>query len=136
MKVKLLLSLLFFTRPAGLVRELYFSPDTPQPIVDDCMAHLQNDSYPMFLSVLRLRWCPPRVPTPVLVLGAEHDGLFTTGEVERTAQAYGAEARVFPGMGHDADARHRVAEGGRSRRRVGAWVRGCEQGRSARQESV
>jgi pimeloyl-ACP methyl ester carboxylesterase len=124
LKVNLLLSLLPFTRPAGLVRELYFSPDTPQQIVDDCMEHLQNDSYPMFLSVLRLRWRPPRVPTPVLILGAEHDGLFTTDEVERTARAYDTVAQVFPGMGHDLmldTGWENVAD------RVGAWVREIEE---------
>ena len=133
LKANLLLSLRSFTRPASLVRELLFSPDTPQQIVDDCMAHLQNDSYPMFVSVLRLRWRPPRMPTPVLVLGAEHDGIFTTSEVERTAQAYGAEAQVFPGMGHDLmldTGWQKVAD------RVGAWVREVEEGRGARQASV
>jgi pimeloyl-ACP methyl ester carboxylesterase len=87
------------------------------------MARLQNDSFRMFLGVLRTGWRPPRVPLPVLVLGAELDGFFTPAEVERTARAYGAESQIFPGMGHDLMLDHgwqTVAD------RVDAWLRDLE----------
>jgi hypothetical protein len=35
------------------------------------------------------------------VLGAGEDGVFTIGEVRRTARAYRSEAEIFPRMGHD-----------------------------------
>jgi pimeloyl-ACP methyl ester carboxylesterase len=38
---------------------------------------------------------------PVLVLGAEHDGFFTAGEMDRTAAAYHTQAEILAGMGHD-----------------------------------
>jgi pimeloyl-ACP methyl ester carboxylesterase len=38
---------------------------------------------------------------PVLVLGAEHDGFFTAGEMDRTAAAYHTQAGILAGMGHD-----------------------------------
>jgi pimeloyl-ACP methyl ester carboxylesterase len=41
------------------------------------------------------------VSTPPLVLGAEHDGTFTTEEVRATARAYRTEAEIFPDMGRD-----------------------------------
>jgi len=44
---------------------------------------------------------PQRITTPLLVLGGECDGCFTQEEVHATARAYGTEAEIFPGMGHD-----------------------------------
>ena len=38
---------------------------------------------------------------PVLVVGGEQDGIFTPEEVRRTARAYGSEAVLFAGSGHD-----------------------------------
>ncbi|MBS1171470.1 MAG: alpha/beta hydrolase, partial [Proteobacteria bacterium] len=35
-----------------------------------------------------------------LVLGAEFDHLIPASVVEMTARTYGAEAEIFPGMGH------------------------------------
>ena len=44
---------------------------------------------------------PARDVDPVLVLGAEHDAIFSSSEVRATARAYGTEAVIFDGMGHD-----------------------------------
>jgi alpha-beta hydrolase superfamily lysophospholipase len=44
---------------------------------------------------------PKRVKAPVLVLGAAEDGIFTPGEIERTARAYGTTATIYPRMGHN-----------------------------------
>jgi pimeloyl-ACP methyl ester carboxylesterase len=63
---------------------------------------------------------PRRVRVPVLVLGAEHDGFFTVGEVHGTARAYRTRAEIVPGIGHDMmldQGWQRVAD------RVDAWVR-------------
>lgn len=88
---------------SALVRDLFFTADTPRAVVDSCQAQLQDDSYLAFLDLLLFlaKATPRRVQAPVLVLGAEHDGLFTVGEQRRTARAYRTEAEVFPGMGHD-----------------------------------
>ena len=37
---------------------------------------------------------------PLLVLGAERDVMVTPQQVGLCAQAYGARAEIFPGMGH------------------------------------
>jgi len=50
------------------------------------------------LGLVRAR--PKRVSTPMLVLGAEADGIFSPREIERTARAYGTEPVMLPG-GHD-----------------------------------
>ena len=50
----------------------------------------------VFLGHKLLRWT-----APLLVLGAELDGTFTTAEVRATATAYGTAAEIFPEMGHD-----------------------------------
>lgn len=62
---------------------------------------LQHESFWGYLAELRpdlLR--PSKVSCPVLVIGAGGDRLFARWEVERTARAYGTEAKFFPG-GHD-----------------------------------
>ena len=62
---------------------------------------------------------PARVEVPVLVLGAERDAFFTLDEVRRTASAYGNQAEIFPGMGHNMmldQGWQEVAD------RVGAWA--------------
>ena len=44
---------------------------------------------------------PHLVTSPVLVLGAEHDIVFTQQEVHATAAAYHTDAEIFPEMAHD-----------------------------------
>jgi alpha-beta hydrolase superfamily lysophospholipase len=121
LKANVLLSLRPFVSTSALVREMFFTPDTPQEVVDHCHARLQDESYPAFLDLMAFALPRPRrVQAPVLVLGAEHDTIFTVGEVRRTALAYRTEAEIFPGMGHDMmlDPEWReVAD------RVDAWVR-------------
>jgi pimeloyl-ACP methyl ester carboxylesterase len=86
-----------------LVRDLFFSTETAESVVADCQARLQDESYLVFLDLVfhRVRVRLQRIDAPVLVLGAEHDGFFTARELGRTARAYGTEARMFQGMGHD-----------------------------------
>ena len=37
----------------------------------------------------------------IVVLGAEHDAIFPPREIRRTEAAYGVDAEIFPGMGHN-----------------------------------
>ena len=39
---------------------------------------------------------PAKVKTPVLVLGAERDGLFTPAEAQKRAEAYGSKTIMLP----------------------------------------
>lgn len=101
LKTNLQLRLRPFIATPALVRELFFTAETPQRLVDHCDERLQDESYLAFLDTVVLRARPRRVRAPVLVLGAERDGIFTVAEILRTARAYGTEAEVFPGLGHD-----------------------------------
>lgn len=90
---------LFNTAP--LAREFFFSPHTPQELVDSCAANVEPDSLRAVFTDQAFRLPrPKRVTTPLLVLGAEHDGLINAKDVHWTARAYGTEAEIFPGMGH------------------------------------
>lgn len=85
-----------------LAREKFFSEATPEDTVLECAARLQEDSARVSVDCLVLNLPhPKRVTTPLLVLGAEHDGAHTCKEVRSTAHAYGSEAEFFPGMGHN-----------------------------------
>jgi len=101
LKANLTLSLRPLIATPALTREWFFTADTPQAAVDRCRARLQDESYPAFLDTIIQPPRPARVRTPVLVLGAELDAFFTIAEMRRTAAAYGTEAEIFPGMGHD-----------------------------------
>jgi pimeloyl-ACP methyl ester carboxylesterase len=88
-------------RTEALVRDLFLAPDTPDEVVRRCHQRVGNESYLAYLEMLGVvRARPRRVSTPLLVLGAEQDGIFAPGEIERTARAYGTEPVMLPG-GHD-----------------------------------
>jgi pimeloyl-ACP methyl ester carboxylesterase len=101
LKANLLLRLQPFVTSRRMVRELFFTSDTPQTIVDACFERLQDESYLAFLDTILVLPRPRRVRAPMLVLGADKDAFFTVDEVRRTAWAYGTEAEIFSGMGHD-----------------------------------
>ena len=85
-----------------LARERFFSPETPAFIVDGYAARLQEASaragFECLMSNLPR---PERVTTPLLVLGAGHDGATSRKEVLATARAYRTEAEFFPDLGHN-----------------------------------
>lgn len=85
-----------------LAREKFFSANTPDTLVMDCVARLQEDSTRIGIDCLVLSLPrPKRVTTPLLVLGAENDGAHTAEEIRATASAYRTEAEFFPDMGHN-----------------------------------
>lgn len=92
-----------FVNTTCLARESLFCAKTPESIIESCVARLQPES----VRALALGMVPPRLPktqrvtTPMLVLGAEDDGMITCDEVHATAIAYQTCAEIFPAMGHD-----------------------------------
>src|SRR6202008_2502088 len=85
-----------------LVREHLFSTHTPDDIVESCAARLQSEAVRASLVVPLIRRVrSKRVTTPMLVLGADEDGMVTHAEVRATARAYRTEAEFFTGMGHN-----------------------------------
>jgi alpha-beta hydrolase superfamily lysophospholipase len=101
LKSVLLLRLSPFVSTLELARDLFFTPNTPQEIIKDCFANLQDESFLAFLDMIALLPRPGRVQAPILVIGADCDSMFTVGEMRRTAQAYRTEALIFAGIGHD-----------------------------------
>jgi pimeloyl-ACP methyl ester carboxylesterase len=85
-----------------LVREHLFSAHTPDDIVESCAARVQSEAVRASLvDPLIRRVRSKRVTTPMLVLGADEDGMVTHAEVRATARAYRTEAEFFTGMGHN-----------------------------------
>jgi pimeloyl-ACP methyl ester carboxylesterase len=105
----------------ALVRDLMFRADTPAEIVASCFSRIQDESYLAFLDMLFfLRARPRRIRAPVLVLGAEHDPIFSIAQVQGTARAYRTQAEIFDGLGHNMmldTGWERVAD------RIDAWAR-------------
>lgn len=85
-----------------LARTFLFSADMPAEKVAAYHGRLQAESYRVYLEMLGLSLPhPARVKTPVLVLGAANDAVFSVAEVEETAAAYNTQARIVPDMAHD-----------------------------------
>lgn len=88
-------------RTDELVRDFFFQPDTPDEIVSATRKQLQNESA-VALTTIALRWIRPhRVTTPVRVIAAELDAIFTVDEQHLLAAAYGVELDAVEGSGHD-----------------------------------
>jgi pimeloyl-ACP methyl ester carboxylesterase len=91
----------FVSTPA-LAKDYFFSDDFPDDKFLEYYAHIQPESFRVALEATFLRLPRPRkVRSPLLVLGAENDRVFTTSEQRRTARAYKTEAIVYPQMAHD-----------------------------------
>jgi pimeloyl-ACP methyl ester carboxylesterase len=86
-----------------LARESFFSQSIPDADVARWAAQLGEEYIgKMVLDLLLLDLPKPNlVTTPLLVLGAEDDIIFTQQEVRATAAAYHTEADFFPKMAHD-----------------------------------
>ncbi|MDQ2628510.1 MAG: alpha/beta hydrolase [Actinomycetota bacterium] len=94
-------SLRMFVAPER-AREFLFSAMTPEADVVRYAALLQEESQRAMLDGMMFNIVKPkRITTPLLVLGAEHDGAFTVSEQQALARAYGTEAEIVPGMGHN-----------------------------------
>lgn len=120
-KVNLTLSLLPLVATPALARDCFFSEGLAQEQVLTYWQQLQDESFLGFLDMLALDLPrPAKVKTPMLVLGAGLDTIFSTAEVEATARAYNTKAEIFAGMAHDMMLEPRwelVAQ------RIAAWIK-------------
>jgi hypothetical protein len=100
-KSQALLSLKHATGTPELVQDTFFSPQVPAEEIAQHFASMQQESFRMELETLFLNLPQPEnVMTPMLVLGAENDRVFSVAEQQATARAYGTEAEIFPAMAH------------------------------------
>lgn len=85
-----------------IARRAVFSKSLPAAELEEYSRLMQPESHRALLEMSTTGLPRPwRVPdTPMLVLGAGEDALFSESEVEQTARAYGAECHIEPGMAH------------------------------------
>jgi pimeloyl-ACP methyl ester carboxylesterase len=83
------------------LRPLYFSDDVAPEVLREAVSHLTAES-PRAILDLTLRWGGGAAndgPKP-LVLGAQGDRVVTTADAQATAELYGTEATIVPGLAH------------------------------------
>ena len=102
LKALLLMNPWYMVNKPELVKDAFFSDDFPDSELERLFPYIQSESFRMameatFFSLPR----PHKVKTPLLVLAAENDRVFTLAEERATAKAYGTKAVVFPNMAHD-----------------------------------
>lgn len=83
-------------------REMFYSPRTPDTIVEQTRQRLQNESYRANFDLLLLNLPrPQRVTAPIMVIGGSNDGIFSVPEQHATARAYGTSAIIIGDTGHN-----------------------------------
>ena len=89
-----------FFSTAALTREFIFSAHTPEAIVRSCAARLQPESRRAARETVNRLPDVSLVKAPMLVLGADADGMRVAGDASAVARLYQADAEIFPDMGH------------------------------------
>jgi alpha-beta hydrolase superfamily lysophospholipase len=100
----LALDLYHLVREPRFVRAMFYSDQLDAQTIEQNWLPLQNESFRAFLDMLVLDLPKPVRADPALpklIFGGELDAVFSPADVRRTAQAYGVEARLFTGMGHN-----------------------------------
>ncbi len=83
------------------VREIMFSPKTPEVIVTHCRERMQKESWRACQEMNEPLKQPYPIQSPMLVLGGEHDSTVAPEAICETAVAYGAPCHIFADMGHN-----------------------------------
>ncbi len=84
-----------------LTRAAFFGDSARREDVLSALEHLQNESYLAYLQMFTFRPRPKRVTTPMKVVAAENDAIFSLSEERNLAAAYGTEPIIIEGAGHD-----------------------------------
>jgi pimeloyl-ACP methyl ester carboxylesterase len=101
-KALLLMNPWYFVSTPALAKDYLFSDDFPDEKFLEYYPYIQPESFRMALEAALLRLPrPKKIKTPLLVLGAEDDRVFTVAEQRRTARAYRTDAVIYPDMAHD-----------------------------------
>lgn len=89
-----------FFSTAASTREFIFSAHTPESTVRSCAARLQPESRQAARETVNRLPDVGLVKAPMLVLGAEEDGMRIDGDAAAVARVYHADVEVFSNMGH------------------------------------
>ncbi len=94
--------LLFFGNPA-VARATFYTRETPDELVSRYTAKLCDESTRVLYrdALYADLAAPKRVTAPVMVLGAAEDGFFSPRQIRATARAYGTQAHIVAGVGHN-----------------------------------
>lgn len=83
-----------------VTREFFFTPETPDEIVDRCYSRMQPESIRVLLDAMPPLH-PVRVSTPVVVIGAKRDPMVPVAkDIATTGRMYHTTPRIVPG-GHN-----------------------------------
>lgn len=84
-----------------LARRFLFSEDVDAAQIETYSSRFGSESYRAALEMIYNLPRPGRINAPMLVVGAENDALIAPAKIEKTARAFSAECKIFPGMAHD-----------------------------------
>lgn len=102
LRAALRLDLHAFVDTMPKVRQHLFADDMPDADVRPFAARIQGESVRIVLDIAMLNpHRPVRINSPMLVIGAERDAMFTVNEVCATATAYNCKAHIIPNAAHD-----------------------------------
>jgi pimeloyl-ACP methyl ester carboxylesterase len=100
--VNLTLSFKPLLRSTERVKELFFTDRIPQKQLDKAFQNVQDESYLAYLDMLFLDLPKPqKIKTPLLVIGAGNDFIFSKKDVLATAKAYNTEGVLFDNEAHN-----------------------------------
>jgi pimeloyl-ACP methyl ester carboxylesterase len=102
LKALLLMNPWYFVSTPALAKDYLFSDDYPDGKFLEYYPYIQPESFRMALEAALFNLPRPgKIKTPLLVLGAENDRVFSVAEQHKTARAYKTEAIIYPNMAHD-----------------------------------
>jgi len=87
-------------RVPAVAKSLLFHPDTAHPVVEECLANQQEESWLAGNQMLWLLPTPGRITCRVSVLGGTHDAMVSPASVSATARAYGVVPVFVEGTAH------------------------------------
>jgi pimeloyl-ACP methyl ester carboxylesterase len=92
----------YLVNSPALAKEAFFSDDFPDEEMTRLFPNIQPESFRVSVETTGLNLPrPKKVKTPLLVLAAEKDRVFSLAEQRATAKAYNTEAHIFPDMAHN-----------------------------------
>jgi len=100
-QANLTLSMWPFVSTQELVRQHFFGTDTSDEVVASAAEKMQNESYVAYLSMIARPPRPNAVSSPVEVIAAKDDAIFTLEEQHDLARAYGHEQATVLSGAHD-----------------------------------
>lgn len=90
-----------FINSPDMLKETCFSSDFSDEEIARLFPYIQPESIKVSIDTMLNLPKPKKVGTPLLVLGAANDRVFSVAEVHATARAYSTQAHIFPNMAHD-----------------------------------